>query len=135
MNFCFNWTDQDVRNFMAANPGVHPYILPKRNLKGQYVHCPNFNLMHCIEDREFNNLHRMVTVIYAGKQDKLHPGCLSHVFQIIKAYQGSETLGESPSIDPTCVMSTHEDVSVQTTSIVSSRIRDRGFLSVSDWID
>ena len=27
--------------------------------------------MHCIEDREFNNLHRMVTVIYAGKQDTL----------------------------------------------------------------
>ena len=71
MNFCFQWTDQDVRNFMAANPGVHPYILPKRNLKGQYVHCPNFNLMHCIEDREFNNLHRMVTIIYAEKQDTL----------------------------------------------------------------
>ena len=27
--------------------------------------------MHCIEDREFNNLHRMVTIIYAGKQDTL----------------------------------------------------------------
>ena len=50
------------------SPPVH---FAEAKLKGQYVHCPNFNLMHCIEDREFNNLHRMVTVIYAGKQDTL----------------------------------------------------------------
>ena len=32
-------------------------------------------------------------------------------------------------------MNEREDVSVQSNPIVSSRIRDRGFLSVSDWID
>ena len=74
MNFCFGWSDADVRGLIAAGD-AHPYVLPKPDgvalalKKGVlFSNNPDFHMMHCVEDREFNFLHRLVSIVHAGNR-------------------------------------------------------------------